>query len=157
MISQYLCSDHNDRNESLSNLWICDFVGIDVIRKLGRRLKNNTITSDTASLLTPLLRATCGARNHPYLQVAITCVRHVCSQHGLTAYSYLFELPLRMNGMRRTQSDPLGLGTLQGKKRQDTGNKLDNCHLFQISPILCTRGLELCGKRKNRPCRLFNG
>ena len=35
----------------------------------------------------------------------------------------MFELPLRMNGMRRTQSDPLGLGTLQGKKRQDTGNK----------------------------------
>ena len=102
MISQYLCSDHNDRDdESLSNLRICDFVGIDVIRKL-LGLKNNAISSDTASLLTPLLRATSGARNHPYLQVANTCVRHVCSQHRLTAYPYLFELPLRMNGMRRT-------------------------------------------------------
>ena len=166
MISQYLCSDHNDRDESLSNLWICDFVGIDVIRKLGRRLKNNAITSDTASLLTPLLRATCGARNHPYLQVAITCVRHVCSQHRLTAYPHLFELPLRMNGMRRAQSDHacldrLGWGSYKGKRDRTPAatswfpsawrqtflvKALDNCHLFQISPILCTRGLEVLGQ-----------
>ena len=78
--------------------------------------------SDIASLLTPLLRATSEARNHPYLQVAITCVRHVCSQHRLTAYPYLFELPLRMNGMRRTQSDHAcldRLGWARCKGRRD--------------------------------------
>ena len=132
--------------------------------------------SDIASLLTPLLRATSEARNHPYLQVAITCVRHVCSQHRLTAYPYLFELPLRMNGMRRTQSDHacldrLGWARCKGRRDRTQATSwfplawiqtllvkgLDNCHLFQISPILCTRGLEFCGKRKNRQCRLFNG
>ena len=42
-----------------------------------------------------LLRATEGARN-PNLQVVITHASHVCSQQS-------FELPLKMNGMHRTQ------------------------------------------------------
>ena len=42
-----------------------------------------------------LLRATKGARN-PNLQVVITHASHVCSQQS-------FELPLKMNGMHRTQ------------------------------------------------------
>ena len=42
-----------------------------------------------------LLRATRGARN-PNLQVVITHASHVCSQHS-------FGLPLRMNGMHKTQ------------------------------------------------------
>ena len=124
---------------------------------LGRRLKNNVITSDTASLLTPLLRATSGARNHPYLQVAITYVRHVCSQHRLT---------LRMSVMRRTQSDHacldrLGWARCKGRRDRTQATNwfplawrqtllvkgLDYSHLFQISPILFTRGLEFCGKR----------
>ena len=45
-----------------------------------------------------LLRATRGACNPPYLQVVITHASHVCSQHS-------FGLPLRMNGMYRTQFD----------------------------------------------------
>ena len=44
-----------------------------------------------------LLRATRGARN-PNLQVVITHASHVCSLHS-------FGLPLRMNGMHRTQFD----------------------------------------------------
>ena len=44
-----------------------------------------------------LLRATRGACN-PNLQVVITHASHVCSQHS-------FGLPLRMNGMYRTQFD----------------------------------------------------
>ena len=42
-----------------------------------------------------LLRATKGARN-PNRQVVITHASHVCSQQS-------FELPLKMNGMHRTQ------------------------------------------------------
>ena len=42
-----------------------------------------------------LLRAMRGARN-PNLQVVITHASHVCGQHSL-------ELPLRMNGMHKTQ------------------------------------------------------
>ena len=44
-----------------------------------------------------LLQATRGARN-PNLQVVITHASHVCNQHS-------FGLPLRMNGMHRTQFD----------------------------------------------------
>ena len=44
-----------------------------------------------------LLRATRGVYN-PYLQVVITHASHVCNQHS-------FGLPLRMNGMYRTQFD----------------------------------------------------
>ena len=44
-----------------------------------------------------LLREPRGARN-PKLQVVITHASHVCSQHS-------FGLPLRMNGMHRTQFD----------------------------------------------------
>ena len=44
-----------------------------------------------------LLRATRGVCN-PYLQVVITHASHVCNQHS-------FGLPLRMNGMYRTQFD----------------------------------------------------
>ena len=44
-----------------------------------------------------LMRATRGARN-PNLQVVITHASHVCSQHS-------FGLPLRTNGMHRTQFD----------------------------------------------------
>ena len=43
------------------------------------------------------LRATRGARN-PNLQVVIPHASHVCSQH-------LFGLPLKMNGMHKTQYD----------------------------------------------------
>ena len=43
------------------------------------------------------LQATRGAHN-PNLQVVITHASHVCSQHS-------FVLPLRMNGMHRTQFD----------------------------------------------------
>ena len=46
---------------------------------------------------TVFLRATRGAHN-PNLQVVITYVWHVCSQHS-------FGLPVRMNGMHRTQFD----------------------------------------------------
>ena len=46
---------------------------------------------------TKLLRAISGARN-PNLQVVITHASHVCSQNS-------FELPLRMNGMHKTQFD----------------------------------------------------
>ena len=51
-----------------------------------------------------LLRATRGARN-PNLQVVITHASHVCSQHS-------FGLPLRMNGMHRTQFDHARLDLL---------------------------------------------
>ena len=44
-----------------------------------------------------LLRATRGARN-PNPQVVITHASHVCSQ-------YSFGLPLRMNGIHKTQFD----------------------------------------------------
>ena len=52
-----------------------------------------------------LLRATKGARN-PNLQVVITHASHVRSQQS-------FELPLKMNGMHRTQfgQAPFGLST----------------------------------------------
>ena len=48
-----------------------------------------------------LLWATRGAHN-PNLQVVITYASHVCSQHT-------FRLPLRMNGMHRTQLDHVRL------------------------------------------------
>ena len=48
-----------------------------------------------------LLRATKGTRN-PNLQVVITHTSYVCGQLS-------FELPLRMNRMRRKQLDPLSL------------------------------------------------
>ena len=51
-----------------------------------------------------LLRATRGARN-PNLQVFITQALNVCSQHS-------FGLPLRMNGMYKTQFDHARLWTL---------------------------------------------
>ena len=50
------------------------------------------------------LRATRGARS-PNLQVVITHASHVCSQRS-------FGLPLRMNGMRRTQFDHAPLDIL---------------------------------------------
>ena len=51
-----------------------------------------------------LLRATRGAHN-PNLQVVITHASHVCSQLS-------FGLPLRMNGMHRTQFDDARLDRL---------------------------------------------
>ena len=51
-----------------------------------------------------ILRATRGARN-PNLQVVITRASHVCSQHS-------FGLPLRINGMHRTQFDHARLDLL---------------------------------------------
>ena len=59
----------------------------------------------TLSLITEhLLRAPIVARN-PNLQVVITHTSHVGSQHS-------FEIPLRMNGMHRTQFDHKGLDLL---------------------------------------------
>ena len=51
-----------------------------------------------------LLRAPLVARN-PNLQVVITHASHVCGQHS-------FGLPLRMNGMHRTQFDHARLDLL---------------------------------------------
>ena len=53
---------------------------------------------------TKLLRAISGARN-PNLQVVITYASHVCSQNS-------FGLPLRMNGMHKTQFDHARLDPL---------------------------------------------
>ena len=59
----------------------------------------------TLSLITEhLLWAPIVARN-PNLQVVITHMSHVGSQHS-------FEIPLRMNGMHRTQFDHKGLDLL---------------------------------------------
>ena len=59
----------------------------------------------TLSLITEhLLRAPIVARN-PNVQVVITHTSHVGSQHS-------FEIPLRMNGMHRTQFDHKGLDLL---------------------------------------------
>ena len=53
--------------------------------------------NDIIIILIYLLRATRGARN-PNLQVVMMHASHVCSQHS-------FGLPLRMNGMNKTQFD----------------------------------------------------
>ena len=59
--------------------------------------KWNHYTRGLRCLSNKLLRATRGAHN-PNLQVVITHASHVCSQHS-------FGLPLRMNGMHKTQFD----------------------------------------------------
>ena len=168
-ISQYLCSDHKNCDETLSNLWICDFVGIDVIRKLGRRLKNNAVTNDSASLLILISRL--------LIRMCGTYVASIDLKHRLTAYPHLFELPVRMNGMRRAQSDHacldrLGWGRYKGKRDRTPAatswfplawrqtflvKGLDNCHLFQ-SYLMYSRSWVLWQTHKRcyycylRPC-----
>ena len=55
---------------------------------------NIDVSNDNSKTLLPATRGAC----NPYLQVVITHASHVCSQHS-------FGLPLRMNGMYRTQFD----------------------------------------------------
>ena len=59
--------------------------------------KSGTVLNFSCSINMKLLRATRGAHN-PNLQVVIMHTSHLCRQHS-------FGLPLRMNGMHKTQFD----------------------------------------------------
>ena len=59
----------------------------------------------TLSLITEHLLRTPIVTRNPNLQVVITHTSHVGSQHS-------FEIPLRKNGMHRTQFDHTGLDLL---------------------------------------------
>ena len=63
---------------------------------IGLALPRGAVKKKTTTTTTNKLRATRGARN-PNLQVVITHASHICTQHS-------FRLPVRMNGMHKSQN-----------------------------------------------------
>ena len=82
-----------------------------------------------------LLQATRGDRN-PNLQFVITHASHVCSQHS-------FELPLRMYGMHRTQSDHACFDQLSHETYAKHSDRPKRFDLRSLSPALCNVWLLL--------------